>query len=88
MANVDREAVLRALKTVKDPALNRDIVSLNFIRDLEINGGSVRFKIVLNQPASPVKVKLEEAAREAATLRHLVWHKGDDRGHKDWQEVH
>ncbi|MGA9767486.1 MAG: iron-sulfur cluster carrier protein ApbC [Blastocatellia bacterium] len=65
MANVDREAVLRALKTVKDPAFNRDVVSLNFIRDLEINGGSVKFKIVLNQPASPVKVKLEEATREA-----------------------
>lgn len=66
MANVDREAVLAALGTVKDPALNRDIVSLNFVRNLEIDGGAIRFKIVLNQPVSPVKAKLEEAAREAA----------------------
>lgn len=68
MAKVDREAVLQALKTVKAPALNRDIVSLKFVRDLEIDGAAVRFKIVLNQPALPVKAKLEEAAREAILL--------------------
>ena len=66
MASVDRESILAALRTVKDPALNRDIVSLNFVRDLQIDGGRVTLKLVLNRPASPVNAKLEEAAREAA----------------------
>src|ERR1044072_3831190 len=66
MGQIDREAVLAALRTVKDPALNRDIVSLNYARDLQIDGGTVKLKLVLNRPASPVNAKLEDAAREAA----------------------
>jgi ATP-binding protein involved in chromosome partitioning len=66
MGQIDREAILAALRTVKDPALNRDIVSLNYARDLQIDGGTVKLKLVLNRPASPVNAKLEEAAREAA----------------------
>lgn len=66
MASVDRESVFEALKTVKDPALKRDVVSLNFVRDLQIKGGKVSLRLVLNRPASPVNAKLEEAVREAA----------------------
>jgi ATP-binding protein involved in chromosome partitioning len=60
-----QEAVMAALRTVKDPDLNRDIVSLNFVRELEIVGSRVSFKLVLTTPACPVKEKLLQAAREA-----------------------
>ena len=65
MASVNRESVLEALRSVRDPDLNRDIVSLNFVRDLEVDDSTVRFRLVLNTPASPSKAKLQEAAREA-----------------------
>lgn len=65
MANVNRESILEVLRTVKDPDLNRDIVSLNFARDVEVDGSTVRFRLVLNTPLSPAKAKLEQAAKEA-----------------------
>jgi ATP-binding protein involved in chromosome partitioning len=65
MASVDKDAILAVLRTVKDRASDRDIVSLNFVRDVEIKGAVVKFKLVLPIPASPSKAKLEQAAREA-----------------------
>ncbi len=54
------EAVLNALRNVQDPDLRRDIVTLNFIKDLEIDGGLVKFKVQLTTPACPVKEQLKE----------------------------
>jgi ATP-binding protein involved in chromosome partitioning len=65
MSVIDTKAVLAALSTVKDPDLNRDIVSLDFVRDLVIDGAKVVFRLVLTTPACPVKEKLQQAAREA-----------------------
>ena len=65
MANINRESVLDALRSVRDPNLNRDIVALNFVRDLEVHDATVRFRLVVNTPLSPAKAKLEQAAREA-----------------------
>ena len=64
MTEIDKETILRALGAVKDPDLHRDIVSLNFVKDLEIDGPNVRFRLVLTTPACPVKEKLEQEARE------------------------
>ncbi len=47
--------VMAALGTVIEPELHRDIVSLNMVRDLEIDGGVARFTIVLTTPACPLK---------------------------------
>jgi len=38
---LEPSAVLDALKVVRDPDLNRDIVSLGFIKNLSIDGGRV-----------------------------------------------
>jgi ATP-binding protein involved in chromosome partitioning len=59
------QAVLNALRTVKDPDLNKDIVSLNFIKDLKIDDGRVTFAIELTTPACPVKKEMEQWARDA-----------------------
>jgi ATP-binding protein involved in chromosome partitioning len=58
-------AVLDALRTVKDPDLNKDIVTLDFIKDLEIDDGKVSFAIELTTPACPVKKEMEQWARDA-----------------------
>jgi ATP-binding protein involved in chromosome partitioning len=60
-----KEAVLDALRTVKDPDLHKDIVTLNFIKDLKIDNDKVSFTIELTTPACPVKKDLEQWAREA-----------------------
>lgn len=58
--------VLDALRSVYDPDLKRDLVSLNMIRDLRIApNGAVDFRIVLTTPACPVKDLMEKQAREA-----------------------
>src|SRR5262245_27820519 len=58
-------AVLDALKVVRDPDLNRDIVSLGFIKDLKIDAGRVGFTIELTTPACPVKDQMRDQARAA-----------------------
>jgi ATP-binding protein involved in chromosome partitioning len=65
MAEIKLESILDVLRGVKDPDLHRDIVSLNFVRDLEVHGSTISLRLVLNTPASPAKSKLQEAAREA-----------------------
>src|SRR5258708_38665618 len=61
----DQARVLEALKVVRDPDLNRDIVSLGFIKDLRLDEGRVAFTIELTTPACPVKDQLRDQARAA-----------------------
>ena len=62
---LEQSAVLDALKVVRDPDLNRDIVSLGFIKNLSIDGGRVAFTIELTTPACPVKDQMRDQARAA-----------------------
>src|SRR5512134_777951 len=64
-----KEAVMQALGRVKEPELNRDLVTLNMIRDLEIEEGAVSFTIMLTTPACPLRNVMERDAREA--VAHL-----------------
>lgn len=50
-----REQVMEALRTVIEPELHKDIVSLGMVRDLIIEGDTARFVIVLTTPACPLK---------------------------------
>jgi ATP-binding protein involved in chromosome partitioning len=65
---LEHATVLDALKVVRDPDLNRDIVSLGFVKNLSIDGGRVAFTIELTTPACPVKDQMRDQAR-AAVLR-------------------
>ena len=53
-----QEKIIDALKTVQDPDLHKDIVSLGFVKNLSIEGGSVKFDVELTTPACPVKEQL------------------------------
>jgi ATP-binding protein involved in chromosome partitioning len=57
--------ILEALRVVKDPDLHRDIVSLGFVRDVQIRGNDVAFTIELTTPACPVREELKAAAVNA-----------------------
>ena len=62
---VTREEVLRALSTIKDPDLGRDVVSLGMVKELEIRDDRVGFTLELTTPACPVKAEFERAAKQA-----------------------
>jgi ATP-binding protein involved in chromosome partitioning len=62
---VEQTSVLEALRAIRDPDLNRDIVSLGFIKNLTIAGGSVGFTIELTTPACPVKDQMRDQSRAA-----------------------
>jgi len=64
---LEQSVVLDALRAVKDPDLHRDIVELNFVKDLSIQGGRVSFTIELTTPACPVKDAMREQARAAVS---------------------
>jgi len=53
--NITKEQVLEALKTVEDPDLKKDLVTLGMIKDLEVNDKNVSFTVVLTTPACPMK---------------------------------
>jgi len=59
---VTEEAVLKALSQIEDPDLHRDIVSLGFVKNVEINGSDISITIELTTPACPVKDKMKEQA--------------------------
>jgi ATP-binding protein involved in chromosome partitioning len=61
------QSVLDALKTIVDPDLKKDIVTLGFVKDLAVTGGDVSFRIVLTTPACPVKEAFEEEATRLVT---------------------
>src|SRR5450631_500583 len=49
------EKVLNALSTVQEPDLGKDLVTLNMVRDIVINGNDLSFTVVLTTPACPLK---------------------------------
>jgi ATP-binding protein involved in chromosome partitioning len=65
MSAVTQEAVIGALKHVKEPELQDDLVTLNMIKGLRIEGSKVSFTIVLTTPACPLIDEIKNAAREA-----------------------
>lgn len=65
MPTVTEAQVLSALATVRDPDLQRDIVSLGFVKNIEIAGSRVRFTIELTTPACPVRDQMRQWARDA-----------------------
>lgn len=60
-----QDLVLNALRKVNDPDLRKDLVTLNMIRDLKIEGKKVSFRVVLTTPACPLKGKIEADVRAA-----------------------
>ncbi len=65
MSETEKQAILEALKQVRDPDLGRDIVSLGFVKGVRVCGGLASVDIELTTPACPVKDQLKEEARQA-----------------------
>jgi ATP-binding protein involved in chromosome partitioning len=60
---VTEQDVMAALSRVIEPELHKDLVTLNMIKEMTINGNNVAFKIELTTPACPLKDVMDTAAR-------------------------
>lgn len=63
-----KEKILEALSNVQEPDLGKDLVTLNMVQDIEINGNDVSFTIVLTTPACPMKDMMATASTNAIKL--------------------
>ena len=68
MPEVTKEQILDALRVVRDPDLNRDIVALGFVTTASYCDGVAKAIINLTTPACPVKDQMKSQA-EAALLK-------------------
>jgi len=66
---MNKDQIISALKTVIDPDLHKDLISLGMIDDIEINGNKVNFKLVLTTPACPLKDKMKNDCIKAIQSR-------------------
>ncbi len=62
---IDEARVMEALRTVKDPELHVDLVTLKMIEDLAIDGGAVSLTVNLTTPGCPLKTQIEKDVRAA-----------------------
>jgi ATP-binding protein involved in chromosome partitioning len=53
--NITTQDIVRALSTVEEPDLKKDLVSLNMVKDIVLGIGQVSFTVVLTTPACPLK---------------------------------
>ena len=67
MPTLTEAAILDVLRTVQEPELGRDIVTLNMVKDIAIDGEQVAMTIELTTPACPLKDEIERNTRAALT---------------------
>jgi ATP-binding protein involved in chromosome partitioning len=62
------EDILKALSNVQEPDLGKDLVTLNMVKDIKIDGKNVSFTVVLTTPACPLKDMIKNACINAVKL--------------------
>src|ERR1700712_2905016 len=62
------EKILQALSNVQEPDLGKDLVTLNMVKDVMINGKEVSFTVVLTTPACPMKDLIRNACINAVKI--------------------
>ncbi|MCC8410971.1 Mrp/NBP35 family ATP-binding protein [Mucilaginibacter sp. UR6-1] len=67
---ITKEQVLQALSNVEEPDLKKDLVTLNMIQDIHIDGNRLSFSVILTTPACPLKGLIENACRNA--IGHFI----------------
>jgi ATP-binding protein involved in chromosome partitioning len=60
--------ILEALGNVQEPDLGKDLVTLNMVKDIVIDGDEVSFTVVLTTPACPMKDMIMNACINAIKL--------------------
>lgn len=67
MSSATQESVMEALKTVQDPEIHKDIVTLGMVKDLVVSDGKVSLTVELTTPACPLKDQIKGDVERALT---------------------
>jgi len=72
---IEKEKVYEVLKRVNDPELNRSLVELGMVKDVEVSGTAVRVRLALTFAGCPLKTKIkkdvEDAVRSIPGVTHV-----------------
>ncbi len=60
--------IMKALGNVQEPDLGKDLVTLNMVKDVVIDGNRVSFTVVLTTPACPLKEMIKNACINAVKI--------------------
>ncbi len=63
--NINRDKIIEALKHVDDPDLKQDLVTLNMIDNISLEGNKVSFDVLLTTPACPLKNQIRQSCIDA-----------------------
>ena len=67
---ITQEQVVDALRNVIEPDLKKDLITLNMVEDIVVDGKNVSFTVVLTTPACPLKALIQSACVNA--IVHFV----------------
>ncbi|QCR20994.1 Mrp/NBP35 family ATP-binding protein [Pontibacter sp. SGAir0037] len=62
---ITKEDILKALSYVEEPDLGKDLVTLNMVEDVQVEGKQVSFTVILTTPACPLKDMIRNACVNA-----------------------
>ncbi len=65
MPSLTHDAVIDAMRTVQEPELGKDLVTLDMVKNVIIEGSSIAMTIELTTPACPLKDEIEVATQAA-----------------------
>ena len=63
--SITKEQILKALATVEEPDLKKDLVSLDMIKDVTVEASIVSFTVMLTTPACPLKELIRKRCEDA-----------------------
>ncbi len=63
--SVSKEDIIKALATVQDPDLKKDLVTLNMVKDVVVSDKQISFTVVLTTPACPLKEMIRQDCEKA-----------------------
>jgi ATP-binding protein involved in chromosome partitioning len=78
MLSLTHDAVIDAMRTVQEPELGRDLIALDMVKNVIIDGSALSMTIELTTPACPLKDEIERTTNAAlgaigATKVDITW---------------
>jgi ATP-binding protein involved in chromosome partitioning len=78
MLSLTHDAVIEAMRTVQEPELGRDLIALDMVKNVVIDGSALSMTIELTTPACPLKEEIERTTNAAlgaigATNVDITW---------------
>lgn len=68
---MDEELILNAIRKVNYPRLNKDLVSLGFVKKVEVGGEVVKVRLTLPLPSCPLREEIAEEVRKAIGIENV-----------------